>query len=408
MKTGGSKLENLFKDIRVIDFTWMGVGALITKYLGECGAEIIKIESENRPDPIRLVPPFKDNIAHMERSCLYAKYNTCKYSFRLNLSHPKGVEVARRLVAKADIVAESFTPGTMERLGLSYETLKEVNPRIIMISTSMQGQTGPHATSPGTGMTLTSLAGFHYITGWPDRVPSGVYGPYTDYVAPLFGASALHAALDYRQRTGKGQHLDLSQFEASLQFLAPLLLDYEVNGHIAERMGNQSPYVAPHGVYRCSGEDRWCAIAVFSDEQWNGFCQAIGNPPWARSSRFATLMGRLKNSDELDRLVESWTVQYSAEEVMKRLQKMGVPAGVLETGEDLWNDSNLNYHHAFFELNHPEAPCVVLRRPVDLSKVHYKVTRPPLLGEHLEYVCKQVLELSDEEFVELLTGGIFE
>jgi len=400
-------MEDFYKGIRVIDFTWMGVGALITKYLGERGAEIIKIESENRPDPIRLVSPFKDNIPHLERSCLFAKYNTCKYSFRLNLSHPKGVEIVKKLVAKADIVAESFTPGTMERLGLSYEELKKVKPDIIMVSTSMQGQTGPHATSPGTGMTLTSLAGFSYITGWPDRTPAGVYGPYTDYVAPLFGAAALHAALDYRARTGKGQYLDLSQFEVSIQFLAPLLLDYVVNRRIARRMGNESPCAAPHGVYQCSGEDRWCAIAVFTDKQWQSFCQALGNPAWAEDPRFATLTSRIKNRYELDKLVTAWTIKYSPEEVMELLQKAGVPAGIVKTGEDLWNDPQLRYYDSFCELEHPEAPCVVLRRSVDLSKVPYKISRPPTLGEHLEYVCKQVLEMPDEEFVQLLAEGVF-
>jgi benzylsuccinate CoA-transferase BbsF subunit len=401
--------KGFFKDIRVVDFGWMGVGPFIIKYLLEYGAEVIKIESQGRPDPLRTMPPFKDNKPHQEGSFLFSYHHNSKYGLALNLKNPKGIEVAKRLVATADVVLESYSPGVMVKFGMGYDELKKVKPDLIMVSTAMQGQTGPNAASPGTGMTLVSLSGFTNITGWPDRVPSGVYGPYTDFIAPLFGASALHAALDYRKRTGKGQYLDLSQLEASLQFLAPLLLDYGVNKRVAERQGNYSTYAAPHGVYRCSGEDRWVAIAVCDDEQWKGFCRVIGEPEWTREDRFATFGSRLKNSADLDLNVGKWTAMKTAEEVMKLMQGERVPAGVVQNSQDLWNDPQMKHYSSFGEVEHPaigRRPFV--KRAVELPKMGWEMKPYPMIGEHTELVCKKMLGMTDEEFVELLGEGVFD
>jgi crotonobetainyl-CoA:carnitine CoA-transferase CaiB-like acyl-CoA transferase len=328
---------------------------------------------------------------------------------RLNLRHPKGLDVALRLIAISDIVIDNFTAGTMDKFGLGYEDLKKVKPDIIQVSSCMQGQTGPAAGHPGSGLTLTSLTGFNLITGWPDRKPSGMYGPYTDQVTPIFAAAALMAALDFRRRTGKGQRLDLSQYEASIHFLAPMLLDYTVNGREFMRRGNKSSRAAPHGVYRCNGDDRWCAITVYTDEEWESFCRVLENPEWSRKTEFATLLSRIKNSDELDRGVEEWTMHHSPEEVMTMMQGAGVAAGVVSNNEDLWNDPQLKYYDAFSEFEHPEiGSCSSHRRPVDLSKMDWELRRAPLLGEHTEYVCTEILGMSDEEFVELMGEGVFE
>ncbi|MFC2034467.1 CaiB/BaiF CoA transferase family protein, partial [Chloroflexota bacterium] len=246
-----------FQDIKIVELTNYIAAPLITRYLSDLGAEVIKIEGRGRPDPERSGRLGDD----------FLQNNTGKLDIALNLRNPKGVEITKKLVARADIVVENFAGGVMARLGLGYEDLKKVKPDIIMISSCMQGQTGPWAQSPGLGSHLAGLMGFNEIAGWPDREPAEL-GVYTDYVAPQISALAIMAALDYRRRTGKGQYFDFSQGEASLHFLGPLLLDYSVNKRVATRMGNRYPYAAPHNAYRCRGEDRWCAIAVFTDEEW--------------------------------------------------------------------------------------------------------------------------------------------
>jgi benzylsuccinate CoA-transferase BbsF subunit len=402
-------MTKIFEGIRVIVFAWIGVALQTAEYLSEYGAEVIKIESNLRPDPLRTMPPFKDDIPGLERSLLFSRVVDTVYSMTLNLNHPKGLETAKKLVAKSDVVIDGWTPGTLAKLSLSYDDLRQVKPDIIMLSTCMQGQTGPASNHLGHGGTLTSLAGLNYITGWPDRAPSGINGPYTDCIAPLFNALSLIAAIDYRRRTGKGQYLDLAQYECSLQLLAPIILDYTVNKREFDRQGNSCPYAAPHGVYRCQGEDRWCAITVFTDQEWSSFCRVLGNPTWTMEPRFATVVSRVKNATSLDKLVEEWTINHSAEEVMALLQEAGVAAGVVKNGADLWDDPQLKHRNSICELEHPEiGTCVCQRVGVTLPEVPYELRRPPLLGEHTGYVCQQVLNMPDDEFVELFSDGVFE
>jgi benzylsuccinate CoA-transferase BbsF subunit len=319
------------------------------------------------------------------------------------------VEIARKIVALSDIVVENFAGGVMDRLGLGYEELKKVKPDIIMLSSCMMGQTGPNAWLGGVGPLLTALSGVPYITGWPDREPIQI-GPYTDFIAPIFNIVAILAALDYRRRTGKGMYLDMSQYENFIHFMSPILLDYEVNQRVAGRMGNRLSYAAPHGAYRCLGEDRWCAVAVFTDREWESFCQVIDNPPWTDDPRFSTLLSRKENEDELDRLVEDWTIRHSAEEVMDLMQTAGVRAGVVQTAEDmLEHDPHLKSRHFFWDLEHPEiATYRAMRPPYVLSKSPCEVRRAPLLSEHTGYVLKEVLGMSDEEIADLVIEGVIE
>ncbi len=335
----------VFEGVKVADFTWAIAGPFTTKYLADHGAEVIHIESIRHIDVLRVAPPYKDRQPGVNRSAYGANPHRNKYGIALNLSLPKGIEVAKRIIRWADIVAENFVPGTMKKWGLDYEELKMINPSVIMTSLSNQGQTGPYADHSGIGYQLTALAGFGHITGWPDRGPTVPYGAYTDYIAPRFAATALIAALDYRRRTGKGQYLDLSQYEAAIHFLSPLVLDFTVNKRVAGRPGNRCSYAAPHGVYPCCGDDRWCAIAVFSDEDWQGFCRALGNPDWIQAPRFATLKDRKEHEDELDSLIAEWTSGFSAHEVMTKMQEAGVAAGVVNNCEDLFEDPDSKGQH---------------------------------------------------------------
>jgi benzylsuccinate CoA-transferase BbsF subunit len=272
----------------------------------------------------------------------------------------------------------------------------------------MMGQTGPHLGRRGDGFQLTGFSGLSHIAGWPDRPPAGL-GIYTDFIGSPLAVVAVMAALDYRRRTGRGQYIDVSQYEAGVQFMSPILLDYVVNQRIATRMGNSSPYAAPYGAYRCRGDERWCAIAVYTDEEWQSFVRVIGSPSWAKDPRFSTLQARQENGEELDRLVGEWTVNHEAEEIMSLMQTAGVAAGVAQTVEDLVHDPQLNHRHYFWEQDHP----VVERYTAPgqsfvLSKSPCEVRRIPLLGEHNEYALKELLGLSDEEIASLVVEGVVE
>lgn len=395
--------------LKVVDFSWIFTGPIVTKYLGDHGAEIIKIESAARPDGTRLMTPFAGGQMGMNTSGVYANYNSSKYSMNINLREARGVEVVNRLVERADIVLETFGPGVMGRLGLDYDSLKKVKPDVIMLSMSMVGQYGPHSGQPSFGQVLQATNGFVHLLGWPDRAPSLPVAAYTDYIAPWYVLVALMAALDYRRRTGDGQYIDLAMLEASVHFASPVVMDYTVNGRVQNRMGNRNPGAAPHGVYPCKGEERWCAIAVFSDGEWDALCRVMGNPEWTGSPRFDTLLHRTQNIAELDELMGRWTRGFTAEEVMAKLQAAGVAAGVVQTGEDLVdNDPQLRHRDHFVEVEHAEmGKHLTERPPYRLSKTPSHPQSPfPSFGEHTEYVCKDILKMDDEEFAGLIGAGV--
>jgi benzylsuccinate CoA-transferase BbsF subunit len=396
--------------VKVLDFSWVILGPMITHYLAIHGAAVIRIESKARVDPIRVSPPYKDRKPGINRAGYFAFFNANKLSMALNLNHLRSREVLERLIRWADVVVENFTPGMMEKWGLGYEDLKKIKPDIIMLRTSNLGQTGPLARRPGFGHNLVALLGFSHLTGWPDGPPQAMGVAYSDVVTPRFGVAALVAALVHRRKTGKGQMLDLSQMESSLQFLAPLILDYTVNHRESNRRGNFCPYAAPHGVYPCRGDDRWCAITVFTDDEWRGFCKVIGHPEWTQDLRFKTLLSRKRNEAELDRLVEIWTINFSPQEVMERMQKACVPCGIVSSSEDIFQDPQLKGQEIFWKLDHPEiGPISHLGQPFILSETPAAPQNPaPCLGEHTEYVCTQILGFSDKEFLELFNGGVFE
>ena len=294
-------------------------------------------------------------------------------------------------------------------MGLGYEELKKIKPDIIMLSSCGMGQEGPYASFSSFGVQLTALSGFDHITGWPDQEPVEL-GVYTDFIAPHFNILAILAAIDYRRRTGKGQYIDMAQYENAVHFMAPLILDNVVNKRISKRMGNRLPHAAPHNAYRCRGEDRWCAIAVFTDREWESFCKVIGNPAWVKDLRFSTLLARKENEEELDRLVEEWTRNHPAEDIMHMMQAEGVSAGVVQMTEDMQDhDPQLKDRHFYWELQHPEVGKYRAPGPsFILSKSPCELRSAPLLGEHIEYIFKEVLGMSDDEIEELLIEGVIE
>ena len=400
--------EKVLAGIKVADFSWFAVGPLTTKYFADFGATVVRIESSTRVDNLRNHGPYKDGIRGLNRSGYWNDINSSKYSITLDTTKSKGLEIAKQMATWADIVIDSFTPGVMTRLGLGYDELKKIKPEIIVISCSTRGQYGPFAKTPAFGHVAQAIAGVNHLTGWPDRDPVGAYGPYTDFFTPWMIATVALAALDHRRRTGKGKYIDASVVEATIHGLETAVLDYTVNGREQTRAGNSLPYAAPHGAFPCQGEDRWCAIAVFTDEEWTSLCNVI-DEPWIRDTRFATLAGRKHNEAELEELLGQWTMGYSAEEVMVQLQDAGVAAGVVQNAKDLHEDAQLKHRGHFWHLEHAEAGRIAYSGlPVRLSKTAYELKPSPLLGEHNEYVLKEFLGMSDEEIAEVIIAGVLQ
>jgi len=407
--------RNPLEGTNVLDFCWVAVGPMTTRYLAEHGATVVRVESSKRPETLRRAAPFKDGIPGLNRSGYFANYNPNKYGITIDMRHPRARDLVLRMVSWADLVTENFTPGTMESWGLGYKELKEVNPRIIMFSTSMLGRGGPMESQPGFGPVMASLSGLTHITGWPDRDPVNPYGAYTDFIVPRFAVASILAAMDYRRRTGQGMHLDMSQLEASLHFSAPFLLDYSVNGREQSRTGNRDQRAAPHGVYPCKGEDRWIAIACSIDEEWLALSQIIVETgqtaeSWPYQERFSTFLGRKAWEGELDQLIGKWTREWNALELMDTLQRARVPAGVVNDCRDLFEDAQLKHRGHFQYLEHPEiGPYASDRSEFNLSRTPGRLDRPaPLMGQHTEYALREIIGLSEEEYRSLKDDGVLE
>jgi benzylsuccinate CoA-transferase BbsF subunit len=403
--------NSVFSGIKIVGFSWAMVGVLTMKYFADYGATVIRIETGKRPDVSRTSPPFKDGRPGMNRAGYFNYFSANMLSMTLNMSNPLAFGVAKKLIGQSDIVMENFTPGIMEKWGLGYEALKEIKPDIIMLRQNGFGLFGPYAHLPAFGMVLAAVAGLPNFIGWPDRgpLPMGV-GAYTDCISPRFASAAVIAALEYRNRTGKGQLLDLSQLETAIYFILPAILEYVTNGREPLLMGNTCPYAVPHGVYPCKGKDRWCTIAVFNDEQWFQLCKVIGKPEYIYDSRFKTLLKRKENEKEVDGFVSEWTLHLTPEEVMAQMQAAGVPSGVVENAADLFSDPQLRQRGLFWPLNHTEMGLFThLGANFKLSKTPAQPEMPsPCLGEHTEHVCTKILGMSDDEFVKLLEAGVLE
>jgi benzylsuccinate CoA-transferase BbsF subunit len=400
--------KQVFEGLKVADFAWVGVGPQVGRELAEHGATVIRVESHRVPDSLRTFPPFRNGEPGVDRSAFGAAYNTNKYSVSMDLTHPKGLEMAKKLVAWADLVTESFTPGTMAKFGLDYESCKKIKPDLIYFSTCQMGQNGPLKRFGAYGMFGTTYAGFSNLLGLPDREPLPIFNNYSDFIAPWYLTSTIIAALIRRKKTGKGMYVEQSQVEAGVTFLGPTILDYTVNKRIAKRMGNRDPYMAPHGIYPCLGQDRWAALAVTDEAQWKTFCGVIGNPDWTNDQKFFTFLTRKKNEDELDAHISQWTAQYGPEDIMARMQTAGVPCGIVQAAEDLFKDPQLKHRNHFRILPHPVIGDHAYNAPAYcLSKTPNHIHKAaPCLGEDVEYVYKDILGLTDDDISDLFVEGV--
>ena len=391
--------------IKVADFGWFMVGPQTIKPFSDFGADVIRVESTARLDALRLVGPFQDDVPDPERCGEFAQVRTGARALNIDLGTEAGMAIARRLVQWADIVFDNFSAGAMVRMGLGHDALRELNPNLIVLSSSGQGQHGPHAHGKGGGGHYAALAGFNELTGWPDGEP-GYLSAYTDFIAPRFNIPLLLAALDHRRRTGEGRYFDQSQYEAGVHWLTPSILDYTVNNRVPNRNANRQPDAAPHGAFRCAA-DRWCVIAVTNDDQWRALCRTMQLPALADDPKFATLQDRKANEDELDRIVEAWTCQHDADEVMHLLQSHAVPAGVVQNGQDvLERDPQLRHRNFYQRLEHPalgeyRAPQASFR----LSQAPCQLQRARLLGEDTHEVLTQTLGYTNKEIEHFALAG---
>ncbi len=404
--------------IRVLDFGTAWAGPMAGHILADMGAEVIKVESRSQIDGIRLGRPIVgDDIAGGDKGRwadmqpMFHGLNRNKYGITVNLKRPEGMALIKELVKKIDVVMDNSSPGVMKRLGLDYESVRKIKPDIISISLSGLGGYGPFSNATTYAPTITALSGFNSLLGYyGEPVLGGAASAYGDANASIHGAFAVLAALYYRKRTGEGQHIDVAEVEVGTYTLGEAILDYTMNRRIAGPQGNNHPGVAPHNSYRCKGDDRWISIAIKTEEEWKSFCQAIGNPDWAKEQRFADAFSRLNNREELDKLITEWTVNYTPYEAMEILQRAGVAGVPVMNVEDQYFDPHFKERQTFVEVEHPLVGLEVLYGfPFKLSKTPGVIHRVcPSLGEHNDYVFRELLGLSQDEIDQLIKDKVLE
>lgn len=388
--------------VRVLDLTWVVAGPLATKILAALGADVVKIESSENPDVLRQTRGFDfDTVENPDVSAFWHEYNQGKRSVELDLTSERGGEIVRSLVAEADVVAENFSPGFMERIGLDHETIHEINPEAVYVSMPGWGNEGPAKDYRAYGLNIQSMAGLDALSGFPGDPPTTAGHSWPDYQAGPLGAVAVLAGLLERERTGEGTYLEVPQYEMAVSLLHKPLVNYFLHDELPDRVGNRDEdrrYV--QGAYECAGEDQWAVVAIETDDQWRRLCEAIDRPSLAEDDRFAGHDARLAHHDEIDDVIEAWTSRRSPETVRVLLQDADVPAGMVADERDLVEyDPQLRVREFFNEHDHPEVgrqtyspvPISLGRSATDLS------TRPPLLGEHTDEVLREWLEFSDAE-----------
>ena len=393
--------------VKVLDLAWVVAGPLIGRSLADYGATVIRIDSAKRVETARLMGPFPNGKFDPQQSTLYENCNAGKFGLSLDLRQEAAQAVVRDLAAWADVAVESFTPGQMAKWGLDYAALSARNPGLIMVSTSLMGQSGPYSRYSGYGNHGAAISGFQNIVGQLGATPVGPFGPYTDFVAPKFGLFALLAALDARRRTGQGRHLDVSQAEAGMQFLAPQIADYSVTGRVQGCAGNRDEAMAPHGCFAAEGWDSWVAIAARTDAEWRALAVLIGGEALADDARFATLRDRKANEDGLEAIVAAWVAQQLAAEVEAALQAIGVPAHVAVATEEFMRDPQLNAREHFVWLDHPlMGKAIVEASHYRLSETPAEYPRAaPVYGRDNAHVLADILGYDKAKIAALADAG---
>lgn len=402
--------QGQLRDIRVVDFGWAWAGAVCGQVLGDFGAEVIKIESRTRLDPMRQGRPIIGTEPDPEQNPVCHNVNRNKFSFGVDIKSEEGVQLVRDLVAESDVVVENMTPGVLERLGLGYDDLRQVKPDLIMVSLPGVASDGPLSQVRSYGPVISSLSGLDSLVGYEGEAALGYQQPIADPNVGLHAAVAVLAALRHRKRTGKGQYIKTSQVRALLPMLGEAIAEYVLTGNVPGTTGNRKPGYAPHGVYASSGEDKWVTIAVRTEGEWSALCEAIGREDLLADERFRDLEGRDRNRVEIDEILTTWTSERSAAEATAVLQARGVAATpCLDTGER-FGDPHLNEREATVTLDHPVlGTTFVFGAPWKMPKSPPSVwKRVPLLGEDTDAVLRDILDRSPDEIERLRAGGVVE
>lgn len=399
--------RQLFQDLKVADFSWIAAGPLITKDLANLGATVLRVETEKRVDTLRLIPPWV-GAPGVDTGHVAANMNQSKWGIALDFTTEAGLEVAHRMVEWADVVVENFTPGTAERLGIDYESLRKKKPDLVMLYTCMRGQTGPEAAHTGFGLHGAALSGLVGVTGWPDRKPAAPWGAYTDFISPRYALAALAAALYHRDRTGAGQCIDVSQIEAAIHYLSPMLLDYAESGRVVDRAGLDSERGCPHGVFAANGVERYVAIEARGSEHWRSLCSLL--PALAelgKGGQLDRLRDRLRRKQEIEAVLACWCAEREAFAQAEDLRRAGVPAYVPLRATDFHADPQLLARGFFIELDHAVIGKSVFDGAVTtFSRTPARPTRAgPTIGQHSFEVMRDILGYSEAEISDIAATG---
>lgn len=390
-----------FSDLRILDFCWVGAGAFVTRILADMGAEVIKIESRAHPDNLRLSGPHKSGAKPLEGSGYFASRNTGKKSLALNMGRAEARAIAKQLASKCSIVTNNFRPGVMERWGLGYEDIRAENPSVIYLAMPMQGTTGPHTSYIGFGSTIAAISGLVEMSGLPDRAPIGTGTHYPDHVPnPGHALVGMLAAIFHRARTGEGQYVELAQLESTVNLMGPQLVSHSVGGELPRRSGNRRPGSVPCGVFRCAGDDAWCAIEVIDDSRWKALATALRNPPWMDDPTLDALPGRAAHIAEIERNLANETRGWTADELVERLQAHGIASSVVKTSAEIYADPQLHARGYWRQIDHVEMGRITANLPPFFSVEegrHRDPGPPPLLGEHTLDIVTSILGMTEQE-----------
>jgi benzylsuccinate CoA-transferase BbsF subunit len=395
--------------IRIVDFGQVILLPFATRWLAWLGAEVILIESRKRAFQ-RVTPPFAHNRPGPNTGARFNTMNNNKLGCTLNLKAPEAIALAKKLIAKSNVVTENFSTGTMESLGLGYETLKGINPSLIYLSASAFGRTGAWSDYIGYHSSVNAFSGLAQITGYAGGNPRLLGAVLPDTIGGIYITFALLLSLFHHRRTGEGAYIDFSMLEGMLSLMPQAIIDYTLNHEEWERAGNRDAVNSPHGIYRCKGDDQWIAISVSSQAEWQRFCAAAGQSEWTQDPGFADEILRHEHATKLDRSIESWSVTQDAESLAGRLQEAGIAAGAVLSVAQLLSDRHLNERGFVVDIDHPEAG---MRKTVGLpwhigATPEPEYRHSPLLGESNNYVFRELLGLSNDEVEDLTKRGVID
>lgn len=397
--------------IRILEFCMMWAGPYATSLLGSLGAEVIRIESHKRLDAMRrgvtqLIDDTRMRLEPPNQGIGFNCLNMNKKCVTIDMARPEGLALVKKLVSISDVVFDNLRAGAMDNIGLGYDVLKQIRPDIIAVSSSGRGQQEPERDFRGYAMIHQAIGGGAYLNGYPDDDPCTSGGD-IDLINAIAAAEAILVAYYHRSQTGEGQFIDFSQTECVSSMLGEYFLEYQMTGRIPERMGNAHPKYAPHNVYKTWGVDRWIALEIRSDDEFAVLARIIEKPELVHDPRFSDMESRKNNEAELDRIIEEWTSQQDRDFLELKLQRAGLVASISRTGRDLYQEAHLRARKAFISIDHPELGTMeMVRAPWIMSACDAPFTRAPLLGEHNDYVLRELLNLTEGEVADLLAKEI--